>query len=74
MFTKGTRIQVVGVMRDDPAPIEVGTTGTVRSVWNQGSQFEQVNVDWDPEPTSGNRRNIMLVPSDYRIVKELPSV
>jgi hypothetical protein len=66
----GDRIIVIGRMSNEPVPIQVGTTGTIREVWNEGDPLEQVSVDWDPSP-NGERRTLMLVPSDYRIVRRL---
>lgn len=66
-FVVGDRIQVVGIMRNDPDPIPVGTTGTVTYLANEGTVLEQVHVDWDVSP-DGRKRTLMLVPADYSIV------
>lgn len=50
-------------MVDDPAPMEIGATGTVAEVWNPGNSLEQVSVKWD------NGRTLMLVPADYAIIE-----
>jgi hypothetical protein len=59
----GDRVRMTGIMRDDPAPMEVGAEGTVREIWgNQerwdGSQLIQIDVEWD------NGRSLMLLPND----------
>lgn len=59
----GDRIRVTGTMVDDPAPMEIGATGTVAEVWNPGNSLEQVSVKWD------NGRTLMLVPADYAIIE-----
>lgn len=63
----GDRIIVIGTM-NDPAPIQIGTTGTVDRVMNEGGALEQVWVDWDRSP-NGEHRSLMLVPADYRIIR-----
>lgn len=55
--TNGDRIRLVS-MADDPDPIPVGQTGTVKEVYPQGSgkdAWVQIDVDWD------NGRSLMLV-------------
>lgn len=44
--TPGTRIRLIA-MPEDPDPIPVGATGTVRAHRAPGSDLEQVSVDWD---------------------------
>lgn len=66
----GDRIQVVALMRD-PAPIQIGTTGTVTFVNNEGTDLEQVFVDWDRSP-NGEHRTLMLTPIDYGVIRRLP--
>lgn len=54
----GTRIEVTGVMPDDPDPMQVGATGTVT-----GGNGGQIRVRWD------NGRSLILLPTDpYRVV------
>lgn len=55
---------------DDPSPLAIGTTGTVLSIENVGTPLEQVHVAWDRGP-NGERRTLMLVPADYRIVRRI---
>lgn len=56
----GTRVEVVGVMRDDPAPMEVGAKGTVT-----GGNGSQIWVAWD------NGRSLILLTTDpYRVITE----
>jgi hypothetical protein len=62
---QGDRIEITEVMPDDPNPIPAGSRGTVRRVTNQGTSFEQIDVDWD-EP---NRR-LMLLPE----LREIPNL
>ena len=40
----GNRIRMTGLMPDDPAPVPVGTTGTVTEVHED---VGQIFVDWD---------------------------
>ena len=55
----GDRVRVTGVMSDDPSPMEVGAEGTVSSVFNAGTPFEQISVRWDKPG-----RSLMLLPGD----------
>lgn len=63
----GQRVRITGIQMTgnplvpDPAPMEVGTTGTVRSL---SVAFGQIDVDWDPEPTSGAVRTMFLLVQD----------
>lgn len=52
----GARIELVE-MPNDPLPIPVGTTGTVRRVIDLHSTW-QIDVDWDID------RSLFLVPGD----------
>lgn len=64
MVTKGDRVKITGVM-DDPAPMEVGTEGTVDYVYDGGSggpKFAQISVKWD------NGRSLMLLPHDPFVI------
>lgn len=55
----GTRVQVTGVMANDPSPMPVGSTGTVT-----GGNGEQIWVDWD------NGRGLILLTDDpYEVVR-----
>lgn len=57
---KGTRVRMTGVMPDDPAPLDIGATGTVT-----GGNAGQIFVDWD------NGRTLILLPTDpYEIIEE----
>lgn len=57
---KGDRVEMTGVMANDPAPIEVGTRGTVT-----GGNAAQIMVKWD------TGRSLILLPEDpYRVVIE----
>ena len=59
----GTRVEMVGLMPNDPCPVEVGTKGTVT-----GGNAAQIYVDWD------NGRTLILLPRDpYRVIQEQPS-
>lgn len=62
----GDRVRMTGVMRDDPAPIEVGTEGTVNHVNEVGGPhgFIQYGVTWD------NGRTLMLLEDDPFVVLE----
>jgi hypothetical protein len=53
-----TRIRLLA-MPDDPAPLPMGATGTITNVANEGTDAEQVWVDWDPPH---ERRTLMLIP------------
>jgi hypothetical protein len=60
----GDRVRMTGVMRDDPAPMEVGAEGTVTLV-TEGVGYAgggQIIVEWD------NGRGLILLPSDPFIV------
>lgn len=57
----GDRVQMVGIMPDDPDPIPVGSIGTVRSLLFAG---RQIVVEWDDLD-----RSLMLLDTDpYRIL------
>lgn len=65
----GDRIEVTGVLPNDPAPLDVGTRGVVRDVnyYNRTRDHVdmQISVDWD------NGRTLMLLADDpWRIVRE----
>lgn len=56
----GDRVEMTGVMPDDPAPLPVGTTGTVTDIH---PEVGQILVDWDID------RTLILLTSDpYRIL------
>lgn len=57
MVSIGDRVRIVGVMADDPCPMEVGSEGTVNWI-GEG----QIGVAWD----SG--RGLLLLPEDPFIV------
>lgn len=67
----GDRVKMVGVMPEDPDPIAVGTTGTVRWV-NEATmvgrptpEIIQIDVKWD------NGRTLMLLPADpFEVITE----
>ena len=59
----GDRVKMTGVMRDDPAPMEIGAEGTVREVFGERS-ITQIDVDWD------NGRSLMLLPNDpFQVIR-----
>lgn len=53
----GDRVRVTGIM-DDPDPLPIGATGTVRHVNAYGGEVIQIEVDWDVQ------RSLMLLPVD----------
>lgn len=56
----GDRVEMTGTMPDDPAPLPVGTTGTVTDV---RPEVGQIFVDWDVD------RTLILLASDpYRVI------
>lgn len=57
----GDRVRMTGVMPNDPAPIEVGTEGTITYV---GHEFGQYGVAWD------NGRSLMLLAKDPFVILE----
>lgn len=63
--SESDRVRVVGEL-DDPAPLPVGSEGTVLHVFEHEGWF-QVSVDWDE--TSGVPRKLMLLDIDpYEII------
>jgi len=59
-YKVGDRVKVVGTMQDDPYPLELGTTGTIRRI---AESVGQIDVRWD------NGRSLMiLVPEDLGII------
>lgn len=56
----GDRVRMTGVMPNDPAPLPVGSTGTVRDA---NSDTGQIFVDWD----SGSGL-ILLATDPYEII------
>ena len=52
-------------MPEDPLPVEPGTRGVVRRIWNPGTRLEQIAVDWE------NGRSLFLLPTDkFKIIRE----
>lgn len=47
--SKGDRVRMVGIMPDDPCPMEVGAEGTVVSIGDVVAGRRQIDVDWDEE-------------------------
>lgn len=65
MVAKGDRVQMTGVMANDPTPLAVGEEGTVETVFNAGTPYAQISVKWD----SG--RSLILLPEDpFRVVPD----
>lgn len=61
----GDRIEVYGILPNDPDPITVGTRGTVTSVDKIGDAFVQYGIDWDTD------RYLMLLDTDpFRVVND----
>lgn len=67
-YEAGDRIVVIGVMADEPDPMEVGARGTVTKV--NVSPYRgcggQLWVDWD----NGRTLNI-LIPEDLAIIRKV---
>lgn len=57
----GDRIEVIDLI-NDPAPLEIGTTGTVERISDEGGRLEQCLVKWDTD------RSLILVPQDYSCI------
>jgi len=60
----GDRVEITGVMRDDPAPMQIGDRGTVTRI-NPSSRLEPIQyfVDWD------NGRSLILLSIDpFKVV------
>lgn len=51
----GDRVLITGIQPDDPAPLPIGSCGTVVYV-----SESQIDVDWDAEVG----RSLMLLPGD----------
>lgn len=69
MVQVGDRIEVTGVLPNDPAPLDVGSRGVVTYVNVLGSTFDyvsaQISVRWD------DGRSLMLLGTDpWRIVRK----
>lgn len=58
----GDRVRMVGIMADDPAPMEVGVEGTVESVTTSSLAGTQIMVAWD------NGRSLILLGEDPFII------
>lgn len=54
----GDRVRMIGVMPDDPAPLDIGEEGTVTGVGEPMGGRRQIFVAWD----SG--RGLILLESD----------
>lgn len=75
----GDRIELVEMGlehdgRQDPAPMEAGSKGTVRGVtklWldRDGNQQHQIAVEWDPEV--GRSLALVVPPDRYRIIERV---
>lgn len=60
---RGDRVEMTGLMPDDPFPLPVGTRGTVVAVLNENTHLEQIVVDWD------TKRSLFLLPQDpFRVI------
>lgn len=63
MVRVGDRVKVTGIMRDDPAPMEIGAEGTVEYVLPGTPGIgPQISVKWD------NGRTLFLLGKDPFIV------
>jgi len=59
----GDRVRITGIMRGDPDPLPIGTTGTVRDI--NPDKFQgvyQIYVDWDID------RSLILLSTDPYVV------
>jgi len=54
----GDRVRMVGLMPDDPDPIEVGTEGTVTGIGGSIGGRVQIFVEWDTS------RSLILLDTD----------
>lgn len=64
-YKAGDRIEVTGVMVNDPAPMEVGATGTVTHVTEPlGGLSGQLWVEWD-----NGRTLAVLIPEDLPVIR-----
>ena len=63
----GDRVEMIGVMPDDPDPIPVGTRGTVEEI---PPGTGQIWVDWDPDAEGRKRSLVLLVGDPYRVVRD----
>lgn len=68
----GDRVQITGVMPDEPNPVPVGTQGTVVGVnlWAQ-----QADVKWDVvNPVTGKPRRLFLLldVDPYQVIARAP--
>lgn len=61
----GDRVQITGVMPEDPDPLPIGTTGTVVRLLDSGWQAD---VDWD----NGRGLLLLLDVDPYRVVGTTP--
>lgn len=61
----GDRVQITGVMPDDPDPLPVGTTGTVVRLYDSA---RQADVDWD----NGRALLLLLDVDPYRVIGTRP--
>lgn len=63
---KGDRVEMTGIMPNDPDPIPVGMRGTVEEVV---PAVGQIWVDWDAD-SEGRKRSLILLPTDpFRVVQ-----
>jgi hypothetical protein len=56
----GDHVRITGTMPDDPDPLPIGTTGTVRRVLDSG----QADVDWD----NGRSHLLLLDVDPYEVI------
>lgn len=61
----GDRVQITGVMPDDPDPLPVGSTGTIVRVLDSS---RQADVDWD----HGRSLLLLLDVDPYRVIARAP--
>jgi len=66
MVKAGDRVEMTGIMRDEPSPIPIGTRGTVTET---NMQFKQIYVDWDPDARGVRRTLILLTTDPFRVIE-----
>jgi hypothetical protein len=65
MVKVGDRVEITGIMPNDPDPLPVGLRGTVEEI---PPMMGQIWVDWDADSEGRKRSLILLVGDPFRVV------
>ena len=67
MVKVGDRVEITGLMPNDPDPLPIGLRGTVEEI---PPHVGQLWVDWDVDAEGRKRTLVLLTTDPYRVVEE----